>query len=60
MGQKLLATHMNDENKTKVISETLNAKFCHHGYPFTRTEAKDIGLSIAEPNEEIEKLMWNI
>ena len=60
MGQKLLATHMNDENKTKVISETLNTKFYHHGYPLARTEAKDIGLSIAEPNEKIENLMWNI
>lgn len=60
MGQKLLATHMNDENKTKVISETLNTKFYHHGYPLARTEAKDIGLAIAEPNEKIENLMWNI
>ena len=60
MGQKLLATHMNDENKTKVISETLNTKFYHHGYPLARTEAKEIGLSIAEPNEKIENLMWNI
>lgn len=60
MGQKLLATHMNDENKTKVISETLNTKFYHHGYPLARKEAKEIGLPIAERNEEVEKIMWNI
>jgi len=34
MGQKLLETHMgNNSNKAKVISETLNTKFYHHGYP---------------------------
>ncbi len=60
MGQKLLATHMNDENKTKLISETLNTKFYHHGYPLARKEAKDIGLPVAESNSEIEKLMWDI
>ena len=60
MGQKLLATHMNDENKTKVISETLNTKFYHHGYPLARKEAKDIGLPIANSNKKIEELMWKI
>ncbi len=60
MGEKLLATHMEDENKTKVISETLNTKFYHHGYPLGRKEAKEIGLPIAKPDEEIEKIMWDI
>lgn len=60
MGQKLLATHMSDENKTKVISETLNTKFYHHGYPLARKEAKDIGLPIANSNKKIEELMWKI
>lgn len=60
MGQKLLATHMNDENKTKIISETLNTKFYHHGYPLARKEAKDIGLPIANSNKKIEELMWKI
>lgn len=60
MGQKLLATHMNDENKTKIISETLNTKFYHHGYPLARKEAKEIGLPIANSDEKVEKIMWNI
>lgn len=60
MGQKLLATHMNDENKTKVISETLNTKFYHHGYPLARKEAKEIGLCIADSNKKVENLMWKI
>ena len=60
MGQKLLATHMKDENKTKIISETLNTKFYHHGYPLGRKEAKDIGLPISDADENVEKLMWEI
>ncbi len=60
MGQKLLATHMDDENKTKVISETLNTKFYHHGYPLARKEAKEIGLPISKSNKKIEELMWEI
>lgn len=60
MGEKLLATHMNDENKTKVISETLNSKFYHHGYPLGRSEAKEIGLPIAESDSETEEIMWKI
>ena len=60
MGQKLLATHMDDENKTKVISETLNTKFYHHGYPLGRKEAREIGLPISKSNKKVEELMWNI
>lgn len=60
MGQKLLATHMEDENKTKVISETLNTKFYHHGYPLARNEAKEIGLPVAKSNKKIEDILWNI
>ena len=60
MGQKLLETHMNDQNKTKVISETLNTKFYHHGYPLARKEAKEIGLPIANSNKKVESIMWSI
>ncbi|MBO8427884.1 MAG: hypothetical protein IAC58_05005 [Firmicutes bacterium] len=60
MSQKLLATHMKDENKTKQISETLNSKFYHHGYPLYRKEAIEIGLPIANHNEIIERLIWAI
>jgi len=60
MGEKLLATHMTDENKTKVISETLNSKFYHHGYPLGRKEAKEIGLPIAKSDPEIEDIIWDI
>ncbi len=60
MGEKLLATHMKDKNKTKIISETLNSKFYHHGYPLSRKEAKDIGLPIAINDPVIEEIIWQI
>lgn len=60
MGEKLLATHMKDSSKTTLISETLNTKFYHHGYPLSRTEAKDIGLPISDSNPSIEQIIWDI
>ena len=60
MGQKLLATHMDDESKTKAISETLNMKYYHHGYPLSRKEASAIGLPIAKQDKKVEEILWRI
>jgi hypothetical protein len=63
MGEKLLRLHMKSESqmqKAKLISEALNTKFFHHGYPVSRSEAKDIGLPVAASNLEIESLMWKL
>jgi len=61
MAEKLLRLHMKSENqmqKAKLISEALNTKFFHHGYPVSRSEAKEIGLPVSASNPEIESLMW--
>ena len=60
LGEKLLETHMTDKNKIKNILNTLNAEFYHHGYPLGRKEAKDIGLNVIYPDEELEDLLWKI
>jgi hypothetical protein len=63
MGEKLLRLHMKSESqmqKAKLISEALNKKFFHHGYPVSRSEAKEIGLPVAPSNPKIEELMWNV
>lgn len=63
MAEKLLRLHMTSENqsqKAKVISEALNTKFFHHGYPVSRTEAKEIGLPIGDENGDVQSLMWQI
>jgi hypothetical protein len=60
MSEKLLGLHMKDQNKAKAIAEQLNTSFYHHGYPLGRKEAKDIGLNIIEPDDELAKTMWEI
>ena len=60
MGEKLLSTHLSDNNKAKTITETLNKSFYHHGYPLGRTEALKIGLSVAKPPKNLEDLLWQV
>ncbi len=62
MGEKLLRLHMGGDAQTaRTIAETLNKSFFNHGYPLSRREAKeDIKLSIAEPDVQVEDLMWKI
>lgn len=60
MSEKLLNAHMKDSAKAKSIAGQLNRSFYHHGYPLDRKEAKEIGLNIIEPNEELEKVMWEV
>lgn len=60
MCQKLLETHMTDNNKIKSIIASLNNNYYHHGYPVSRKEAKEIGLTIAKSNIEIETLLWDL
>ena len=63
MGEKLLKMHMKGADQSQQaasIAESLNKNFFHHGYPVSRTEAKEIGLKIAEENSEVEDLLWRI
>lgn len=60
MGEKLLGLHMKDTSKAAAIAEVLNKSFYHHGYPVGREEAKQIGLSVKEPNAGLEELMWQV
>lgn len=63
MGEKMLQHHMKDEKaqtKARAISEALNSKYFHHGYPVSRNEARTIGLPIAKSDQKLEELMWSI
>jgi hypothetical protein len=63
MGEKLLQLHMKgDSNKQKArsISEKLTRDYFHHGYPVSKSEAKEIGLQVAKDLPDIENLMWKI
>lgn len=57
---KLLKTHMSGQRKIKKIAKVLSQSYYHHAYALGRTEAKKIGLNIVNPNEELEKLLWNV
>ena len=60
LGEKMLSMHMQDKQKIYSIAKTLNSSYFHHGYAVSRKEAKELGLSIADSNEEIEALIWKI
>jgi len=60
IGEKLLNLHMNDPKKAKKIAKDLNESFFHHGHAVGRKEAKEIGLPVTNPNNEIQDLMWRI
>lgn len=60
LGLKLLQTHREkkEEKNSKAIVSKLNKEFFAHGYPLSRTEAKEIGLSVTFPSPSLERLMW--
>lgn len=60
MGEKLLRMHMvgDQAQQAPAIAEELNKNFFHHGYPVSRSEAREIGLKIAKPDLELEGLVW--
>lgn len=63
LGERLLRLHMigaEEERKAGEISQKLTKDYLHHGYPVNRSEAKAIGLKIAQPDEDLEDLLWKI
>lgn len=60
LSEKMLSTHIPDENKAKAISKALNTSYYHHGYAVSRHEAKDMGLNVIYPEQKIEDLLWRI
>ena len=63
MGAKLLQFRSKNNLNSKQarrIAEKLNKNFFNHGHPLNKNEAKEIGLSVVDPDLELEKLMWKI
>ncbi len=60
LGEKLLQLHMKDKGRASKIAEKLNKDFFNHGYALSRGDAKEIGLNVIIPSEELEELMWSI
>jgi hypothetical protein len=49
-----------DEEKINAIIETLTEKMYSHGHGIGRKEAKDIGLQIIFPDDNTEKMIWQL
>lgn len=60
LSEKMLGWHFSDSNKAKSIARALNSSYYHHGYAVGRKEAKEIGLPISIPDEELEILLWEL
>lgn len=60
LSEKMLGFHIESKEKIKEIAKALNSSYYHHGYAVGRQEAINIGLPIAQPNTELEDLMWRI
>lgn len=56
----MLSLHIKDSSKAKLIAETLNGSFYHHGYPVGFKEAKEIGLPVVAASGEIGDKIWAI
>lgn len=62
VARKLLATHTQprDEQRVQLIVESLAEKTYSHGHAVARKEARDLGLPVIDPEEELERLMWSL
>ncbi|MHA1330006.1 MAG: SDH family Clp fold serine proteinase [Candidatus Hodarchaeales archaeon] len=62
VARKLLTSRREklDEEKISTIVETLTEKIYSHGHAIGRREAKDIGLPVGYPDDDLEDLMWNL
>lgn len=60
LGQKLLALHMEDDEKVESITKILTKSFYHHGYPVGRAEAIKLGLPIVDSSNDVEEYIWEV
>lgn len=62
LSERLLSLHMDTSNK-KVIEKIVNeitSDICIHNYPIYRDEAKSLGLNVIVPNDNLERMLWNV
>lgn len=62
VARKLLTSRKEkmDEEKLNSIIETLTQKIYSHGHGIGRKEARDIGLPISFPEDDLEKMLWRL
>lgn len=52
--------HQLDEERVKLIIETLAEKTFQHGHAIGRREAREIGLNVIPAPDDLEQLMWSL
>ena len=57
---RLLQMHMKDQDRIEAIVSKLTKELPTHSYLLGREEAKEIGLELREPRDELEDLMWRL
>lgn len=62
MAEKLLKLHMtgSEAQNAKAIAQKLSKNYFSHGHALSKTEAKELGLKIADGDPRIEELIWAI
>jgi len=62
VARKLLTSHQQkmEESKIGTIVDALTEKMYSHGHAIGRVEAAEIGLPVKMPDDELEKLIWNL
>ncbi len=60
LSERMLEGHMENKEEAAAVAKTLNTAYFHHGYAVSRREAKEIGLKVVFPGEELEELMWAV
>ena len=60
LSEKLLVTHTGNRKLAQKIARQLNSSFYDHGYAVSRREAKNMGLKVVYPGDELEGLLWEL
>lgn len=62
VARKMLACHAKrvDEQTANLVIETLAEKIYSHGHAIGRAEAKEIGLPVAQTDDALDDLLWEL
>jgi hypothetical protein len=62
MAERLLKLHMKGEEaqNAEVIAQKLSKNYFSHGHALGRSEARELGLKIADADPKLEELLWKV
>ena len=58
--EEILSYHIDDAEKARAISNTLNSGYPSHSYPITLREARRIGLNAEAMDEQVNSLLFEL